>query len=191
MKVKAKTKEKRNGRWREEFQRADRSADPMFRSLLANHFRLSAMADTKAHIMITICAGIIGLSIKQLFDPQLFYATITLITCCLVALIFAVYSTMPKLSSSKSLGPDDSRFNVVFFSNFAQLPYDRFEAEMEKIIRDQQLIHRSMITDLYELGRVLATKKYRYLRYCYLMFLAGLILSAVVLGISYTLSATP
>lgn len=119
MKTKAKAKEKRNGRWREDLERADKSADPRFRSLLANHFRLSAMADTKAHIMITIRSG-------------------------------------------------DG-----------------------KIIHDQRLIHRSMITDLYELGKVLATKKYRCLRYCYQTFLIGLLLSTAVLGKSFALAAKP
>lgn len=189
--MKIKIKEKRNGRGDEEFERADKSADPMFRSLLANHFRLSAMADTKAHIMITICAGIIGLSVKQLFDPRLVYAAITIIIACLVALIFAIYSTMPKLDKPEQIAHNNSHFNVIFFSNFVNLPYERFEAEIEKIIHDQRLIHRAMIKDLYGLGKVLAEKKYRYLIYCYWTFLAGLILSAVILGTSLLLAQKP
>ncbi|MEK9136304.1 MAG: hypothetical protein AAB393_04220, partial [Bacteroidota bacterium] len=79
--------------------KADRSADSMFRTIVGNHFRLSQMADNKAHIMITICAGIIGFSIRQLFDPQLMYATASIILFSLVSLFFAVYSTMPKLGA--------------------------------------------------------------------------------------------
>lgn len=167
-----------------EFPKADRSADSMFRNILGNHFRLSQMADNKAHIMITICAGIIGFSIKQLFDPQLMYATATIILASFVSLFFAVYSTMPKLGAESSPDPADPNFNVIFFSNFVCMPYDEFERQMEALIRDQRKIHQSLIKDLYSLGRVLAEKKYRYLRYCYQTFLVGLVLSAIVFGIS-------
>jgi hypothetical protein len=178
-----KDKEKLRG-GEEEYPRADRSADSMFRTVSNNHFRISAMADSKAHIMITICAGIIGLSVKQLFDPQLAYATMSLIATCLVTLFFAVYSTMPKLGAQEMANPSEKNFNLIFFSNFVQLPYEKFEAEMETIIRDQRLIHRSMIKDLYSLGKVLAEKKYRYLRLCYVTFLVGLAVSAIVLVVS-------
>jgi len=179
-------KDKENGKNGEkpEFPKADRSADSLFRTIVGNHFRLSQMADNKAHIMITICAGIIGFSIKQLFDPQLMYATATIILTSLVSLIFAVYSTMPKLGTQLSPDPKDPNFNVIFFSNFVHMPYEQFERQMEALIRDQRSIHQSLIKDLYSLGKVLDEKKYRYLRYCYQTFLAGLVLSAIVFGIS-------
>jgi hypothetical protein len=167
-----------------EFPKADRSADSMFRTIQGNHFRLSQMADNKAHIMITICAGIIGFSIQGLFDPQLMYATATIILTSFVSLFFAVYSTMPKLGTEASPDPNDPHFNVIFFSNFVHMPYEEFERQMESLIRDQRKIHQSLIKDLYSLGKVLAEKKYRYLRYCYQTFLGGLILTAVVFGIS-------
>lgn len=171
-----------------EYPKADRSADMMFRTVSNNHFRLSAMADNKAHIMITICAGIVGLSVKQLFDPALMYATMTIIATCLVALVFAIYSTMPKLGAEEMANPQQRNFNIIFFSNFVHLPYEKFEAEMETIIHDQRKIHQAMIKDLYSLGKVMAEKKYRYLRLCYQTFLVGLVLSAIVLAVSFLAS---
>jgi hypothetical protein len=165
--------------------KADRSADTMFRTVLNNHFRLSQMADNKAHIMITICAGIIGFTLRQLFDPQLMYATAVLNMSCLIALFFAVYSTMPKLGIQQKPDPTDPGFNVIFFSNFVHMTYEDFEREMEVVIRDQRKIHQSMLKDLYSLGKVLDEKKYRFLRYCYQTFLAGLVLSAIVFVISW------
>lgn len=161
----------------------------MFRTIIGNHFRLSQMADNKAHIMITICAGIVGLSVKQLFDPQLMYAAATIILTSLVSLFFAVYSTMPKLGAQHTSDPSDPRFNVIFFSDFVHMPYEDFERQIETLVRDQRQIHQSLIKDLYSLGKVLAEKKYRYLRYCYQTFLAGLVLSTVVMAISFL--ATP
>ncbi len=163
----------------------------MFRTIIGNHFRLSQMADNKAHIMITICAGIIGLSVKQLFDPQLAYAAATIILTSLVSLFFAVYSTMPKLGAQHTSDPSDPNFNVIFFSDFVHMPYEDFERQIETLVRDQRQIHQSLIKDLYSLGKVLAEKKYRYLRYCYQTFLTGLVLSAVVMVISFLVVPKP
>jgi hypothetical protein len=135
--------------------------------------------------MLTICAGIIGFTFKQLFDPVYVYAAGTLIASSALAAGLAVYATMPKLGAFGTVAnPHDPHFNLIFFSDFARMPYEAFEHEMELMLRDQRRIHRSMIKDLYSLGKILHEKKYRYLGYCYRVFVGGLLLSAIVLAVS-------
>ena len=169
--------------------RADRSADAMLRVVFGNHLALSKMADQKAHIMITICSAITALSLKQLFDPEFRYAAGTLVVFCLVAIFLGVYSTMPKLGTQPAPPPDDPAFNLLFFGHFTRLPYEEFEARLEALIHDHGGIHRSLARDLYSMGMVLMNRKYRYLDLCYRLFLLGLLVSTVVLGI--TLARVP
>lgn len=162
--------------------KADRSADAMFRVVFGNHLALSRMADQKAHIMIGISAAISAASVEKLFDPPFRNAAIVLLTFCLVAIFFAVLSTMPRLGDGPPPPPGDPRFNLLFFGHFAQIDREEYDDRMEALLRDRPGIHRMLVRDLYSLGRVLHDRKYRYLTLCYRTFLAGLILSALTLG---------
>jgi hypothetical protein len=160
------------------------SADLMYRLMSGNTVQLSQMADNKAHIMITICAGIIGLSISHLFDPRLAYAAAVVITSSLISLVFAVFTTMPRLVTPAKLDLTDPHFNILFFGDFVHLSYDRFVRELDTIARDPQTVYHTMARDAYILGTMLAGKKYRYLSYSYRTFLTGLCTGAVVFALS-------
>jgi hypothetical protein len=160
------------------------SADLMYRMMSGNTGQLSQMADNKAHIMITICAGIIGLSISHLFDPRLAYAAAVVIASTFISLAFAVFTTMPRLVTPEKLDLTDPHFNILFFGDFVHLPCDRFLQELDTIARDPQTVYHTMARDAYILGTILAGKKYRYLSYSYRTFLIGLSTGAVVLAIS-------
>jgi hypothetical protein len=56
-----------------------------------------------------------------------------------------------------------------------------FEIQMKELMKSQDLLYGNMIRDLYFLGIVL-NKKYKLLRYSYLAFMVGLILT-VALGV--------
>jgi hypothetical protein len=165
-------------------QSGNSSADLMYRLMSGNTVQLSQMADNKAHIMITICAGIIGLSIAHLFDPRLVYAASVVITSSLISLAFAVFTTMPRLVSPAEPDTKDPNFNILFFGDFVQLPYDRFVQELDTIARDPQVVYHTMARDAYVLGKMLAEKKYRYLNYSYRTFLTGLCIGGAVLALS-------
>ena len=54
------------------------------------------------------------------------------------------------------------------------------------MIKDQDFLYSSMTKDLYYLGVVLA-KKYRYLSYCYTVFMYGMILTVAAFAASFIL----
>jgi hypothetical protein len=160
------------------------SADLMYRMMSGNTVQLSQMADNKAHIMITICAGIIGLSISHLFDPRLVYAVSVVITSSLISLAFAVFTTMPRLVSPAEPDTKDPNFNILFFGDFVRLRYDRFMQELNAIASDPQMVYHTMARDSYILGKMLADKKYRYLNYSYRTFLTGFCVGVAILVLS-------
>ena len=165
----------------------ERSADVMIRVVMGTHLDLSRMADQKAHIMIGICAAISAASVERLFDPPFRIAAMTLLGFDLLAILFAVLSTMPRLAAWEAASADDPNFNLLFFGHFAKLPYEEFATRFDALVHDQAEIHRSMARDLYSLGRVLADRKYRYLGLCYKTFLTGIVTSTLVLGATFLL----
>jgi hypothetical protein len=172
---------------------ADRATDNLFRIMLQNHLQLSGLADQKANMMITVCAIIIGLVVDSIVDPKLQYAAMVLTLTCVVTILFAVYSTMPKYEGKRegAMKAKNPNFNVIFFGDFTHLEYVDFERELEKVINDHDLIYESLAKDVYALGRVLHDKKYRYIRYSYLSFMIGLVISGIVLAVTFRAASQP
>ncbi|MDZ7360491.1 MAG: DUF5706 domain-containing protein [candidate division KSB1 bacterium] len=169
----------------------NRATDNLFRIVMNNHLQLSALADHKASMIITVCAIIIGLIVQYFVDPQLQYTALTMALTCLLTILFAVYSTLPKYEGKRegAMKAKNPNFNVIFFGDFTHLEYPDFERELEKVINDNDLIYESLAKDLYALGRVLHDKKYRFIRYSYLTFMIGLVASGIVLA--FTLTSAP
>lgn len=165
----------------------DRATDNLFRIVMNNHLQLSALADHKANMIITVCSIIIGLIVRHIVDPQLQYPVITLALTCLATILLAVYSTMPKYEGKQegAMKAKNPSFNVIFFGDFTHLEYPEFERELEKVINDHDLVYEALAKDLYALGRVLHDKKYRFIRYSYLTFMVGLVTSAIVLAFTF------
>ena len=71
----------------------EKGIETMFRTALKNHMELSAIADNKANIMLSINAIIISISLSTLipnFDenPKLIIPTMILLLVCIVTIVF-------------------------------------------------------------------------------------------------------
>ena len=168
-----------------------RGVETMFRANYRTHINLSAIADNKANIMLSINAIVISIALPQLLpllDEQsnLSIPTLLLMTTCVVAIVLATLSTRPKITEGKFTREDieQRRANLLFFGNFYEMPLQDFHWGMMEMIKDQDFLYSSMTKDLYFLGVVLA-KKYRYLSYCYTVFMYGMIASVVGFAIAF------
>jgi hypothetical protein len=137
-------------------------------------------------MIITVCSIIIGLVVKYVIDPTLQYGAIALALTCLLTILLAVYSSLPKYEGRKegAMKAKNPAFNVIFFGDFTHLDYPDFERELEKVINDHDLVYESLAKDVYAQGRVLNDKKYRFIRYAYLTFMIGLVISSIVLALT-------
>jgi hypothetical protein len=171
--------------------KADRAMDNMFRIVLANHFQLSAMADTKANMMITVCALILSLSLGRITDPSLFPTIVCMGLTCVFTILLAVYATLPNLPPrlTPPINPRAPGFNLIFFGHFSQLDFETFFREMEQVVNNRALVYESLAKDLYRLGKVLSERKYRFVRYSYMVFMAGLIISLAVMIVTLSVPA--
>lgn len=168
-----------------------RGVETMFRTTYRTHVNLSSIADNKANIMLSINAIIISIVVANLvpkFDalPKLIVPTILLLTVCLIALVYAILATRPKVTEGKFSRDDieHKRANLLFFGNFYDMDIEDFHWGMTEMIKDSDFLYSSMTRDLYYLGVVLA-KKYRYLAICYSVFMYGLILSVIVFALAF------
>lgn len=172
-------------------QKFGRGVETMFRSAYRTHINLSAIADNKANIMLSINAIIISITLSTLVprfaeNSRLILPTVLLLLVCLAAIIFATLSTMPKVTkgsvSRESIQRKEA--NLIFFGNFFNMGLADYQWGMHQLITDKRYIYDTMTRDLYFLGIVLA-KKYAMLRWCYLIFMWGLIASVLAFALTF------
>jgi predicted metal-dependent HD superfamily phosphohydrolase len=170
----------------------ERGVETLFRTTSRNHMQLSSMADTKAHILLTINSILISIVISFLSkrveqSTYLVWPTALLLLVCLVTVVFAVLTTKPKISKGLFTKEQVARreANLMFFGNFHNMDLKTYDWGVKEIINDRDYLYSSLTRDVYYLGKVLALK-YRYLNIGYKVFMYGLIVSVVAYGICFS-----
>ena len=143
--------------------------------------------------MLSINAIVISVAIPQLFPrleqyPQMTVPSILLLGVCMTAMVLAILSTRPKITEGKFTREDieTRKANLLFFGNYYNMKLDDFHWGMMEMIKDRDFLYTSMTKDLYYLGVVLA-KKYRYLSYCYTVFMYGIIGALAAFTVAFLL----
>jgi len=164
-----------------------RGTQTFFRTNFRNHINLSAIADKKAHILISVNAIMISVLITLLSyrniaetKPIILIPVIIFLTTGLVSLIFAVLSARPKVTRHLEDKSIDTllKKNVIFFGTFAQLDLEDYEIAMDRLLKDDTLLYGNMVRDMYFLGKVL-DKKYRNLSVSYNVFMLGFVVTVL------------
>ncbi len=154
--------------------------DHFLRQTRAHHVQLSAMADVKANMMLTISAVVITLSIGHLSNPVLRWPVLLLIVSCLATIVSAAYAVMPKLDRRFRPDLDRPDCNILWFGNFMNLEYEEYARLMEGVMNNSSRVYEAQVREVYELGVFLGRKKYVYIRLAYLFFIFGLLASAAL-----------
>jgi predicted metal-dependent HD superfamily phosphohydrolase len=112
--------------------RTGRGVETMYRTTYRTHTNLSAMADSKANIMLSVNAVVISILVSNLF-PRLqesdkvninLLIPVILLTCtCLGSMVFATLATRPKITEGKVTREaiKQRKANLLFFGNFLHL----------------------------------------------------------------------
>lgn len=166
-----------------------RANQTLFRTAYRNQINLSAIADGKANMMISVNSIIVSLIITILSiggfafnagKEMYMLPIIVFLVTGLTSLIFSVLSARPKVTSMKDKIKDanDLKHNALFFGNFAHLSMEEFEKAMDALLRDGELAYGNMSRDLYNIGKVL-DQKFKYLQISYDIFMMGFVLTVV------------
>ncbi|MEO1726981.1 MAG: Pycsar system effector family protein [Bacteroidota bacterium] len=172
-----------------------RGIETMFRSNYRVHMDLSAIADTKANIMISINGLILpillgAISPKIDSNPWLLIPTSVLMVGCLISMIFAIRSARPRVSREPvSLDQINQKgYNILFFGHFANMRRDDYEEGMAQLMSSNEDIYRNMIRDLHGLGSVL-NEKYALLRTSYTVFMIAITVGVLLFIATFFLIA--
>ena len=164
-----------------------RGIETMFRTAYRAQLDLTALAATKANIMISL-NGLI-LSVLTLSGPfvlvaePMFTAPIAVfLATCLTSIIFAVLAAQPRFDKHKSRLEDfeSDKANILVFEQFSSLDIEEHTQVMTDMLRNNKRIYKNMTRQLYKLG-IDANRKFRLLKLSYSSFLVGLTVSTLML----------
>ena len=190
-----KLKSKYKAQYKDQYKSAnpDRSIQTFYRVALRNHINLSAIADTKANILLSVNAIIISLVLSNLIskldnpsNAYLILPTLIFVTFSVVSMIMSIAATRPNITRGQFTKEDvkQKRVNLAFFGNFHKMKFDEYEWAIGEMLSDKDYVYNSLTKDLYFLGKVL-DRKYRILRNTYTVFMVGMIISVLAFAISF------
>ena len=156
--------------------------DHMLRETRMHLISFSRMADTKANILLSISSVLLSISLTQAADPRFTASIVVLVSFLLVTIFLALMTVIPKLQSfrHKKLTVHDPNYSPLFFGNYVDISYEEYARDMEEIMNDSDRTYEIMVKEIYYSGVYLLNSKYRYIRYGYMFFFAGLILSTAI-----------
>ena len=155
----------------------------MLRTTQQHHVQLSHIADQKANILLACNSIILSLSLARMDFLRGYWCTYTMLTACLVSMLRALFVVAPLSRKRKQIQPDDRNFNLLFFDHFTNIPFDQFRDRMFDTMESPDRVQEAMVKDIYQIGKVLSTRKYLFLKWCSLVFLIGVVVSVILLAI--------
>jgi len=165
--------------------KAEKSIDTVFKLASENNQRLSSLADSKAHILITvnsiILSAIISLVLRKLQDNEyLIIPTFILLSISLLTMVLAIITTRPTVTRGRfSRGElEQKKANLLFFGNYYKMLPEEYVSRMWMMLEDKVYIYNSVMLDIYYQGTVIG-RKYYYLRIAYNIFMWGLVVAVL------------
>ena len=155
------------------------AVDNILRVNHGNQMRLGLMADAKANIMITVTSIVFSVTVANLDNEAIRWPLLGFAFGCFLALLFAIFAIIPntdypKVKGSQEIDRESPIFNPLFFGHFAHLDIHEYKEDYAKILMTDDSVYDSMAGDIFGQGKILALKKYKYLKWSYNSFLMGM-----------------
>ena len=181
-----KQEEPKDGIKKEKKRKVARTASTMFRNAMANHLQLSALADRKAGLLVSINSIIISIMTSFLVhefatNPKLLLPASALLIVCLLTITYALLSTLPNVKPTNHDNEMNTlaKTDLLFFGDYTQLSVHDYKSAMNDILLNDAVLHDKMIENIYAQGKVIQ-RKYRLLRTAYLIFMIGFPIAIIV-----------
>ena len=161
------------------------AVDNILRVNHGNQMRLGLMADAKANIMITVTSIVFSVTVANLDNEVMKWPLLAFAFGCFFSLLFAIFAIIPntdypKIKGTKEIDRKSPIFNPLFFGHFAHLDIHEYKEDYAKILMTDDNVYDSMAGDIFGQGKILALKKYKYLKWSYNCFLIGM---SVAIGV--------
>ncbi len=163
------------------------SAETTFRILLQEQMSLTALADSKANMMIQINGLIMSIMLASssiILEARMWLRLpcASLASTALVSIVFAVLAARPKLLKPPAVSVEDvlsGKANILFFGNFGRIDEESFVSGMREMFNEDERVYAQMARHMHAVGKVVLGK-FRLLRISYTVFLGGLFLSGAL-----------
>ena len=168
------------------------AVDNILRVNHGNQMRLGLMADAKANIMITVTSIVFSVTVTNLDNEAIRWPLLGFAFGCFLALLFAIFAIIPntdypKVKGSQEIDRESPIFNPLFFGHFAHLDIHEYKEDYAKILMTDDSVYDSMAGDIYGQGKILALKKYKYLKWSYTSFLWGMTTAIIIFIVQNTI----
>jgi predicted metal-dependent HD superfamily phosphohydrolase len=164
--------------------------ETMFKISASKNIRISEMADSKAHIMISvnsiIISVVLGLTIKNLDEHRnLIVPTIILLAVNLTTIIYSVLATRPKIADGffTKADVDNKSVNLLYFGSYYNMNFKEYHEGLKAMMADKEFLYGTLTKDTFWQGKVLG-RKYRLLRTSYTIFLYGIVTAVAAFAIA-------
>lgn len=152
----------------------------LMRTAQLNGLTHARMADQKASILLGATFLVFSLSITRALTGEVPVALSVLAGFSFASSLCAVMAVLPAVSQPTG---KNGRPNLLFFGHFAWREEEEWTAELLEALETDESVFRTMAHDLYQNGRVLQAKKFRYLSLAYRLFIAGLVVTLAVFAV--------
>jgi hypothetical protein len=160
-------------------------AAQLLRTTQAIQYQLSHMADQKANMVLAATFVIFTVTISLAHGGQHPLPLLVLGGAAFAAAVFAILAVLPAVRTPpRPHGPA----NLLFFGSFTQIPEAEFVDLLLEAVGEPRTMYETFAHDIYQNGRVLAFKKYRYLGFAYRILLVGLFASLAAFVTPYLLA---
>lgn len=153
----------------------------LMRTVQLAQLQLSAMADTKANIVMGATFVIFTITIGKAHGASAPIPLLILGASAFFSAICAILAVVPVTRARGIKRPP----NVLFFGAFTRLSEEEFVEQILDKLQTDDSVFRAMARDIYQAGTVLQVKKYRMLNYAYRTLLVGLVASGVAYLVLY------
>jgi hypothetical protein len=140
----------------------------------ATHVEFSAMADSKASILMGATFVVFSLTIGEMESNRISLPLLLLGAFSFAATVLSVLAILPEIGGKMTGKP-----NLLFFGVFCRMKEEEFVDELVTTMRSEEQVYRMMARDLHQNGVVLQRHKYRWLKYAYRTFLVGIVVTAL------------
>jgi len=156
--------------------------DHMLRQTRMNLVSFSQMADTKAHILLSISSVLLSLSFTQVHDSRFMLSVVGLDAFLLITIYLALLTVIGKVKvfNRRKHSVRDPDYSPLFFGNYGDVSYTDYAQHFEGVMNDPDATYEIMVKDIYYAGKYLLFTKYKYIRFAYTFFFAGLVTSVAI-----------
>ena len=159
--------------------RARGTTDYFLRNLHEQLVQLSAQADLKASIVLTVSTVVLSISFARA-EPRT--STWVLGAGLFMALVSAILAVLPSIRSKPAREED---IDLLFFAQFSKLPKERYIEAMGSVMESDQAVYTTLIGNIHNQAVYLMQHKYRYLRLSYVALLVAAAAAAVTEVVSH------